>query len=58
MVTAQTAVVGATTAIVYDWRVGTSIWESAERTSNNPRTTVRLGEKAARMRQMLDGMCV
>src|SRR6266853_1177000 len=49
---------GVTTAITYDVRVGTSIWDSAERTSSRPSTTRRFVEKAARIRQRLDGMCV
>src|SRR5439155_16852536 len=49
---------GVTTAITYDVRVGTSICESADRISNSASTIVRLGEKAARIRQMLDGIWV
>src|SRR5258707_3840353 len=49
---------GVTTAITYEVRVGTSICESAERTSNSPSTTRRLVENAARIRQRLEGMCV
>src|ERR1700686_2127541 len=49
---------GVTTAITYDVRVGTSICESAERTSSSPSTTRRFVEKAARIRQRLEGMCV
>src|SRR5215472_4779561 len=49
---------GVTTAITNEVRVGTSICASADRTSSRARTIVRLEEKAARMRQMLDGMCV
>src|SRR5882757_4904145 len=49
---------GVTTAITYEVRVGTSIWESAERTSNRPSTTRRFVENAARIRQRLEGMCV
>src|SRR5260370_8492679 len=49
---------GVTTAITYEVRVGTSICESAERTSNRPRTTRRFVENAARIRQRLEGRCV
>src|ERR1700680_4956874 len=49
---------GVTTAITYDVRVGTSICESAERTSSRPSTPVRSVEKAARIRQRLEGICV
>ena len=46
---------GVTTAITYDVRVGTSICESAERTSNRPSTTRRFVEKAATIRQSSNG---
>jgi len=49
---------GITTAITYDVRVGTSIWERAERTSSSVSTMVTFGENAARIRQTLEGMCV
>src|ERR1700730_13887959 len=49
---------GVTTAITYEVRVGTSICESAERISSRPSTTRRCVEKAARIRQRLEGMCV
>src|SRR4029077_16716979 len=49
---------GVTTAITYDVRVGTSICESAERTRSNPSVSVRSGENAAAIRQMLDGIWV
>src|SRR3979490_2646271 len=49
---------GVTTAMTQDVRVGTSICDSADRTRSRPSTIVRFGEKAARMRQMLDGMWV
>jgi hypothetical protein len=38
--------------------VGTSIRDSAERTSSGDSTTVKFEENAAAIRQMLDGMCV
>src|SRR5260370_29648369 len=44
---------GVTTAITYEVRVGTSICESAERTSNRPSTTKRVVANAARVRQRL-----
>src|SRR5262245_5198618 len=49
---------GVTTAMTYDVRVGTSIWDRAERTSRSPSTNVRLLENAAMIRQTLEGMCV
>ena len=49
---------GVTTAITYDVRVGTSICESAARMSRSASTADRFGTKAARIRQILDGMCV
>src|SRR5712692_7084956 len=58
MLAAAVRSAGVTTAITKDVRVGTSICENAERTSKSARTTVRLEEKAATMRQTLDGICV
>src|SRR5258708_36827095 len=49
---------GVTTAITYEERVGTSICDSAARTSSKARATSRLGATAARIRQTLDGICV
>ena len=49
---------GVTTAITYDDRVGTSICDNADRIRSSPIVRVRFGENAARMRQMLDGICV
>src|SRR5215475_12122492 len=49
---------GVTTAITYDVRVGTSICESAERTSSSASTAARLGTNAATITQTLDGMWV
>src|SRR3954454_19116807 len=49
---------GFTTAITNEVRVGTSIWARADLTSNRMRTIVKLGENAATIRQMLEGMCV
>src|SRR5215510_837727 len=49
---------GVTTAMTYDVRVGTSICDSAERTSSSANTAVRFGVKAAMIRQTLEGMCV
>src|SRR6516165_12243190 len=49
---------GVTTAITYEVRVGTSICDNAERTSNSASTIVRFGENAATMRQMLEGIWV
>src|SRR6188472_1160974 len=49
---------GVTTAITYEVRVGTSICDSAERSSNSPSVRYRLGENAARIRNTLEGICV
>src|SRR5215204_4493807 len=49
---------GVTTAMTYDVRVGTSICDSAERTSSRPSVRYRLGENAARISSTLDGICV
>src|SRR5260370_42425013 len=49
---------GVTTAITYEVRVGTSICDSMDRTSSRPSVIARLGEKAARVKPMLDGMWV
>src|SRR5258708_9562475 len=49
---------GVTTAITYDVRVGTSICESAERTSSRPSTTRRFVEKAARIKHRPEGIGV
>src|SRR5262249_52807230 len=52
------AALRAPAANTYDVRVGTSICESAARMSRNASTADRFGTKAARIRQILDGMCV
>src|SRR4051794_20488857 len=49
---------GGTTAMTYDVRVGTSICDSAARTSNSTSAITRLGPTAARMRQTLEGIWV
>src|SRR4051794_39577623 len=49
---------GATTAMTYDVRVGTSICDSAERISSNVRAIRRFGAKAAAIRHRLDGIWV
>src|SRR6516225_1480270 len=49
---------GVTTAMTYEVRVGTSICDSAERTSSKASTNTRFGESAARIRQTLDGIWV
>src|SRR6185503_14162950 len=42
----------------YEERVGTSIWESAARTSSRPSAHSTDGAKAAAIRHRLEGMCV
>src|SRR6185503_11059094 len=42
----------------YEERVGTSIWESAARTSSRPSAHSTEGAKAAAIRHRLEGMCV
>src|SRR5437868_13038567 len=49
---------GVTTAITYDVRVGTSICDSALRTSSSVITRVRLGRKGMAIRQRLAGRWV
>src|SRR5689334_7122164 len=49
---------GVTTAMTYELRVGTSICDSADRTKSKASAIVRSGDSAARIRQMLEGMCV
>ena len=49
---------GSTTAIVYDWRVGTSIWEMLNRKSKSPMARGRVGINGTRINRIFDGMCV
>src|SRR4051794_15371163 len=49
---------GGTPPLTEDERVGTSICDSAARTSSRPSTILRSDENAAAIRQMLEGMCV
>ena len=49
---------GATTAMTYEVRVGTSIWESALRTSNSAIASGRFGAKGTSARHRLAGRCV
>jgi len=49
---------GLTTAMTYDWRVGTSISTSPSRRRNSPAATGKLGAKGTVARRRLDGMCV
>ncbi len=49
---------GATTAIVYDCRVGTSICEIENRASRKAIARGRVGINGTSIRKMLDGMCV
>src|SRR3990172_7174780 len=49
---------GATTAMVYDWRVGTSICEIEKRRSNKAIARPRLGMNGTRISRTLDGRWV
>ena len=49
---------GVTTTMTYEERVGTSIWESAARASRKAMARCILGEKAAQIKNRLDGRCV
>src|SRR5258708_25044049 len=49
---------GVTIAMTYEVRVGTSIWDSAARTSSNAMTVPRSPVNGTRMTQILDGICV
>src|SRR4051812_47814083 len=49
---------GVTTDITYEVRVGTSICDSAERTSSRISAVSRFGARAAAIRHRLDGMWV
>src|SRR6476646_3633038 len=48
----------ATTAIVYDWRVGTSICEKLNRSRKTPIAKDKLGIRGTSMSRILDGRCV
>ena len=49
---------GFTTAITYDWRVGTSISTSASRARNSAPAIAALGDAGTAIRKRLDGRCV
>src|SRR4030066_1400158 len=49
---------GLTTAIVKDWRVGTSIWEMEYRSIITAIARLRLGMSGIRQSNILDGICV
>jgi hypothetical protein len=49
---------GSTTAMTYDWRVGTSIWLRLNRRSRTAIASGRLGMIGTRMRSTFDGRCV
>jgi hypothetical protein len=49
---------GDTTAIVYDWRVGTSICEMLNRSSNTATANGSVGMSGTRISNTFDGMCV
>ena len=47
---------GATTAMVYDWRAGTSIWEMLKRARSTPIANGRLGMSGTSISNRLEGM--
>ena len=49
---------GLTIAIVYDWRVGTSICEMLKRSSRTTIAQGRFGMSGTSMSRMFDGICV
>src|SRR5664280_869630 len=49
---------GDTTAIVYDWRVGTSICEMLNRKSKTVIANGSVGMSGTRISNIFDGMCV
>ena len=49
---------GLTTAITYDWRVGTSIWLMLKRRSSRSVASVTFGISGTRISRMFDGRCV
>src|SRR6187431_1396741 len=49
---------GSTTAMTYDWRVGTSIWLRLKRTSRTATASGSVGMNGTRMSRRLDGMWV
>src|SRR4051812_12459609 len=49
---------GSTTAIVYAWRVGTSIWEMLKRARRRTMARASLGINGTRISRMLEGMWV
>jgi hypothetical protein len=49
---------GSTTAIVYDWRVGTSICEMLKRSNKTSTANGKVGIKGTRISRMFEGMCV
>ena len=49
---------GDTTAMVYDWRVGTSICEMLKRSSSSSTAKGRVGINGTRISRTFEGMCV
>src|SRR6188508_1219920 len=49
---------GSTTAMTYDWRVGTSIWLSANRANRTATASGRVGMNGMRMSSTFDGRWV
>src|SRR5258705_2890937 len=49
---------GSTTAITYDWRVGTSIWLRLKRRSRTAIASARFGMSGTRISRMFDGRWV
>src|SRR5512136_188095 len=49
---------GSTTAMVYDWRVGTSICEMLKRSNKTITASGKVGIKGTRINKMFEGMWV
>src|SRR5919108_5302686 len=49
---------GPTTAMVYDWLVGASIWTKKARTSQKSTASQASGRKGMAIKRRLEGMCV
>src|SRR5512143_3692522 len=49
---------GSTTAIVYDWRVGTSICEMLKRSSSTSTANGSVGINGTRISRTFEGICV
>ena len=49
---------GSTTAMVYDWRVGTSICEMLNRSNKTMTASGKVGINGTKINRMFEGMCV